>query len=112
MIVEKSEWKVPLKNSIRHKEIWDMMITHQRAERERWYYSISRFYSYIENDIENWMYFDEYDSKEDYYEGHQVMKEMMNTKMFKEFSKQWMALCVQDSMKTTVWTELKDLRVE
>ena len=112
MIVEKSVWKVPLENSEEHKKLWDKMVAQQRVERERWYYSISRFYSYVEKDIEIWMYFDEYVSKEDYDKGQQALKEMMDTKEFEEFLEKWVALCVKDSMKTSVWTEMKDLRVD
>ncbi|MHA2156323.1 MAG: hypothetical protein ACXABU_13335 [Candidatus Hodarchaeales archaeon] len=112
MIVEKSEWKVPLESSKEHKKLWDGMIAKQKSERHRWFYTVSRFYSYIEDDIEYWMYFDEYDSEDSYKKWHAEFEEMSKAEEFQQFIKEWTALTIKDSMITTTWTEHEDLRVE
>ena len=112
MIAEKSEWKVPLENSKEHKKLWDSMIAKQKSERDRWFYTVSRFYFYVKDNIEYWMYFDEYDSEDNYQQWHAAFEEMAKAEYFQQFIKDWTALCVKDSMITTTWTELEDLRVE
>ncbi len=112
MIVEKTEWKVQSENSKEHKKLWEEMIAQQRAERDRWFYTISRFYSSVENDIENWMYCDEYDSEDSYQKGQTALQEMMEIEEFKHFSDKLLSLIVENSMITTTWTELEDLRVD
>ncbi|MHA1978509.1 MAG: hypothetical protein ACW98F_12430 [Candidatus Hodarchaeales archaeon] len=112
MIVEKSEWKVPIENSEEHKKLWDDIIAQQRRDRGRWFYTTSRFFSYVKEDIEYWMYVDEYDSEERYQQWYAAIEEMTETEAFKRFIEKWMALCVKDSMVTTSWTEFEDLRVD
>ena len=101
MIVEKAEWKVPLENSKEHKKLWEEMIAQQRDERGRWFYTTSRFYSYVKGNIEYWMYFDEYESEDKYQKWHAAVYEMTKTEKFKIFIEKWTMLSVKDSMITT-----------
>ncbi|MHA2224625.1 MAG: hypothetical protein ACXAC8_05445 [Candidatus Hodarchaeales archaeon] len=114
MIVEKGEWKVSLENSEEHLNLWRKMIALQKASRDKWYYTTSRFFSYMEKDasVENWIYIDEYESEDSYEKGKKVMQTMMENEKIKQMIDELMSLCVKDSFTTTSWTEIQELRVD
>ena len=101
-----------MRNSKAHEKLWDEMRAKQRAEHDKWLYSPSRFYSFVKDNIEHWVYFEEYESEERYQKWQRIREEMNKNEEFKLFMERWIASCIKDSMVTTSWTEYEALRTD
>lgn len=68
MLYDFYQWHVHASNSKKHLEVWQAIIQHQRANRERFYYKRTRFFTETdsESNEEHWMAYDEYENQEAY----------------------------------------------
>ena len=62
------QWRVNASNSKKHLELWQAVIQHQKANRERFYFKRSRFFTKTdsESNEEHWINIDEYENREAY----------------------------------------------
>jgi hypothetical protein len=62
------QWRVEASNSKKHLELWQAVIQHQKANRERFYFKRSRFFTKTdsESNEEHWINIDEYENREAY----------------------------------------------
>ncbi len=107
-------WNVRKENSPRQFEVWREMMDYQRSHPEKVYYTRSRFFTDAPKDSseENWMFLDEYESREDYDEWMKATHEDPElVKLMETWFPKWDALVVPGSRKGEVWNEVEKLRV-
>ena len=66
MLCDVTRWRVHASNSKQHLEMWRAIMQHQRANRQRFPYKRSRFFTMLDSESseEHWMYIDEYEDRE------------------------------------------------
>jgi len=116
LLVNIVRWRVPKEKSNEQFEVWREMMDYQRSHPEKVFYTRSRFFTYTEKDSseENWMFLDEYESREDFDKWMKAVREdpELNRLMEAWFPK-WDALVISGSKKKgEVWNEVEKLRVE
>lgn len=103
------------KNSEKQFELWNEIMEYQRSHPEKVYYIRSRFFTFTEkwSDEENWMFLDEYESREDFDKGMKTVKEDPEfAKLSDEFFPKWVFIIVAGSRTHEYWTEVEKLKVE
>jgi hypothetical protein len=108
-------WRVPKEKSKKQFEVWREMMDYQRAHPEKVYYNKSRFFTYTEkgSSEENWMFLDEYESRQDYDKWMKAVNEDPELiKLMKAWFPKWDALILSGSRKVEIWDEVEKLGVE
>jgi predicted acetyltransferase len=116
LLVNIVRWRVPKEKSNEQFEVWREMMDYQKSHPEKFYYARSRFFTFTEegSSEENWMFLDEYESREDYEKWMKTVGEDTEImKLMDDWMPNWNALVVTGSKKKgEVWTEVEKLRVE
>jgi hypothetical protein len=110
------KWRVPKENSGKLLEFMRWWMDWQRAHPEKFYYTRSRLFTFIEegSSEENWMFLDEYERREDFRKQRRAIRDdpelsrVVKDECYPKFD----ALVVPGSRKGEVWTEVEKLRVE
>ena len=107
------KWRVPKEKSKEQLEIWGEMIDYQRSHPETVSLLRSRFFTYTDegSSEENWMFLDEYRSREDFERFVKKWDEDPElSKLGKKFFAKWEAVMIPKSRKREYWTEVEELR--
>jgi len=106
-------WRVPKEKSKEQLEVWREMIDFQRSHPETVSLLRSRFFTSSDEGSteENWMFLDEYDSREDFerfvakWDADQEL-----AKLGEQFFVKWETVMIPKSRKREYWTEVEELR--
>ena len=111
MLMEIGTWQVRSDNREKHLEAAQTLIAVQRAKREEMLYKEVRFYTKVDDETstEHWMYIDIFENLEDCQE-HWDMLEKDDE--LKAALGNVMSQIVPDSLKTSLWIEEDELRLE
>jgi hypothetical protein len=115
VIYDVGRWQVLKEDSEKHYELWKKGLEMQKANRDLWCYKESRFFRMIDDDgsVENWMWLDSYESKEDYDRFMAAFPERMKSDPeLKASYERFQAVMVPDSTKMALWKEVEEFRVE
>ena len=106
-------WRIPREKSKEQFEVWQEMIDYQRDHPATVSLLRSRFFTYTEEGSaeENWMFLDEYGSREDF---DRFVKKWDDdpklAKLGEKFFAKWEAVMIPKSRKREYWTEVEALR--
>ena len=116
MLVNIVRWRIRKDDSSTQFELWREMMDYQKSHPEKVYYVRSSFFTFTEkgSSEENWMFLDEYESREDFDKWMKAVREDPElVKLMDDFFPKWNALIISGSKKKgEVWTEAEKLRVE
>ena len=115
MFINIMRWRILKENSYKQHEVWREMMDYQKSHPDKIFYERSSFYTHIEkgSNEENWMFLDEYESREDYDKWmRKVRDDPELIKLMNEWFPKWDALVIPGSKKGETWSEDEGLRVE
>jgi hypothetical protein len=106
-------WRVPKEKNKEQLEVWREMIDYQRSHPETVSLLRSRFFTCTDegSSEENWMFLDEYRSREDFERFVKMWDEVPKlAKLGEEFFGKWEKVMTPKSRKREYWTEVEELR--
>jgi len=113
MFVNIVRWRIPKEKSKEQLEVWRGMIGYQRSHPETVSLLRSRFFTSTDegSSEENWMFLDEYNSREDFERFVKKWDEDPElAKLGEQFFAKWGAVMTPKSRKREYWTEVEELR--
>jgi len=105
-------WRVPKEKSKEQLAVWREMIDYQRSHPETVSLLRSRFFTHTEegSSEENWMFLDEYRSREDFERFVKKWDEDTElAKLGEKFFAKWEKVMIPRSRKREYWTEIEEL---
>ena len=113
--IDRMEFRIAKTDHGKALELFTKILDYQRMHPEIYYYTRSRswFREAPDNpDQEIWMFIDEYDDREKYW--NSLQQAMMNDRASADNNRRWAEILVPGTTPKVheVWTELEELRVE
>lgn len=115
MLINIVRWRIPKESHERQLEIWQEMMSWQRAHPEKISYIRSRFFTFSAegSSEESWMFLDDYEGRDDYDRWMRAVREDPELiGLMESFFPAWDPLIVPGSKQGEIWTEVESLRAE